>query len=156
MANFVADGTLELQDQANGYNVTISVGGLDDVATVRGEDMVFPRKTGRTARDRKADFLTIIMPAKVWGDGATHALARASYLARMAALKAIFDPEALPFSLTIHPTAKAVGGKIADDETATLNVRFLRFTGLPAIGDTLREFDIECECIDSPPAWVIS
>jgi hypothetical protein len=155
VANLVAD-TLELQDLDAGYWVTISTGGLDASPTVRGVDTVIPGKSGRIARDRKADTLNIILHALVTGEGSTHAAIRVSYLSRMTALRAIFDPTADPFSLTIHPTAVAVGGKIGDSQTATLNVRFLRFTGPPAIGDEVREFDIECECVDSPPAWVIT
>lgn len=155
MANFVAS-SLELQDLSAGYWVTISVGGLDAVPIVRGEDTIIPGKSGRVARVRKADVLTITLHAFVTGTGSTHAAVRESYLSRMTALRAIFDPTADPFSLTIHPTAEAVGGKVGTGQTATLNVRFLRFTGPGSIADEAREFDIECECVDSPPAWVIA
>ena len=155
MANFVAD-TLELQDLSAGYWGTISQGGLDSAPSVRGEDTIVPGLAGRIARDRVSDLLPIVVHMLVTGEGASHDAVRESYLSRMTALRAIFDPTADPFSLTIHPTARAVGGKIGTGETATLTVRFLRFTGPPAIGDEVREFDIECECVDSPPAWVIA
>ena len=157
MANLVAD-TLELQDwTTGGYWITISVGGLDAIPSVKGTDTIYPRKTGRRRRARKSDALPVTLHAVVTGTGSTHDAIRESYLARMTALRAIFDPEAAaPFSLTIHPTAKAVGGKVGTGQTATLNISVVRFTGPPAIGDEVREFDIECECVDSPPAWVIA
>lgn len=155
MANFVAD-TLELQDPTNGYMGTISAGGLDSIPTVRGEDDIVPGASGRVTRTRVGDSLPVVIHMLVMGSGSTHDAIAESYLTRMTALKDVFDPTADPFTLTIHPTAKAVGGKVASGKTATIKVRCLRFVGPPAIGDEVREFDIECESVDSPPVWVIA
>lgn len=147
--------TLEMQDLTAGRWFEISAGGLDAASTVRGSDTVIPGKAGSVVRNRVSEALTVVLHGILFGDvGATSA--RESYRTRMAALKAIFDPTAVPFALTIYPDATGVGGGLAAATTATLNVRFLRFTGPPAIGDEVRQIDIECECVDSPPAWVIA
>lgn len=142
--------TLELQDLNNGYWFEIREGGLDAVPTVRGEDTVIPGRSGQVARSRIADTLPVTLHGFVWGASGTQ------YRTRMAALRAIFSPTALPFSLTIHPDAVGNGGRVGTGTTATLNVRCLRFTGPAAVGDQVREFEIECVCIDSPPQWVIA
>ena len=152
MANLVADGT-ELQTVSGGYWFEISEGGLDSHPEVRGVDTIIPGRSGRVARDRVADSRTVILHGVCWGDGSTP---RTSYRTRMDTLRGIFSPTAAPFDLVIYPTARGVGGGLATGTTATLNVRFLRFTGPPAIGDSVRMLDIECECIDSPPNWVIA
>jgi hypothetical protein len=60
----------------------------------------------------------------------------------------VFDPVEPPFPLTIHSPLHGVSG------TATLNVRFLRFVE-SAHSEVYRIMDIECECVDDPPEWVI-
>ena len=145
--------SLELQDVSAGYWFEITRGGLDSSFEVRGSDTIIPGKAGREARDRTADSMPVVLHGIVFGTSGDMGV---SYLAKMDALRAVFDPTAAPFTLTIHPDAVGVGGKVGAGETATLNVRFLRFVGPPAAGDKVRQLDIECECIDSPPEWVIS
>lgn len=151
MPRLVAGG-LELQDTTAGYWFEISQGGLDSSYEVRGSDTIIPGKAGREARDRTADSMPVVLHGIIFG---TTGDIGVSYLAKMDALKAVFDPTADPFPLTIHPDAAGVGGKLGVGETASLNIRFLRFVGPPAAGDQVRQLDIECECIDSPPEWVV-
>ena len=152
MPRLVAD-TLELQDLSAGYWFEITRGGLDSSFEVRGSDTIIPGKAGRQARDRTADSMPVVLHGIVFGISGDMG---ESYLSRMTALKAVFDPTADPFTLTIHPDAAGVGGKLSSGQSATLNVRFLRFVGPPAAGDQVRTLDIECESIDSPPEWVIA
>ena len=102
--------------------------GLDANPTVRGEDAVIPGLAGQVARTRIADTLAVTLHGIVWGTSGTE------YRTRMASLRAIFSPTVSPFSLTIHPDAVGNGGRVASGTTATLNVRFLRFTGPPRGG----------------------
>lgn len=147
--------TVELQDISNGYWFEITQGGLDGIFDVRGSDTIIPGKDGREVRSRTADSMTVVLHGMVFGTPGGAGVS-GSYSARMAELKDVgFYPVTDPIPLTIHPDAVGVGGRVGAGETATLNVRFLRIVGPPAVGDQVRQFDIELECVDSPPEWVI-
>jgi hypothetical protein len=144
MSRLVAD-TLELQDPSAGYYFEIRAGGLDGHPTVRGEDVTIPSKAGRTAMTLIADVLDVTLYGIVVGDTAQQ------FRANMDALRAIFDPAAEPFVLTIHAPLHG----LSTGETASLNVRFLRFVSRES-SEHFRIMDIECVCIDDPPAWAIT
>ena len=149
MPRLVAD-TLELQDVDAGYYFEIRAGGLDDVPEVRGSDVVIPGKSGRATYSRVSDSMVVSLHGIVMGAGSGVAAAE-SYRTRANALKAVFDPTADPFALTVHSPLEG----LPSGDTATLNVRFLRFV-VGEQGQHFRIMDIECECVDSPPVWVVS
>jgi hypothetical protein len=146
VSELVADG-LELRAPDSGYFFEIKAGGPDAHPSVRGEDVVIPGKDGRIPMNRVLDVRLVTLYGIVMGDG-TGDSARTSFRSRMDALKAVFDPVEPPFPLTIHSPLHGVSG------TATLNVRFLRFVE-SAHSEVYRIMDIECECVDDPPEWVI-
>lgn len=147
MSELVADG-LELRAADSGYFFEIKTGGPDAHPTVRGEDVVIPGKDGRVAMNRVLDQRLVTLYGIVMGEAGGGDTARESFRARMDALKAVFDPVEAPFPLTIHSPLHGVAG------SATLNVRFLRFVEKD-YSEVYRIMDIECECIDDPPEWVI-
>jgi hypothetical protein len=151
MSRIVAGG-LEMQDITNGRWFGITVGGLDAVVVPRGENVVIPGKTGQIWMPKVADLMPVTLHGVVFG---TNSTPRVDYLDKMDAIRAVFDPLDQPFNIVVHPDAVGVGGKLATGETATITVEFLRFTGPPAVGDEVREFDIECQCISDPMGWVI-
>jgi len=151
MARLVADSTLELQAPSSGYYFEIIEGGLDAHPSVRGDDVTIPGKSGRTAMNRVADVRDIVLHGIVFGEASGGTSVSESFRSRMDALLAIFDPTEDPFSLTIHAPLHG----LAAGSSASLNVRFLRFVTRQA-GEHYRYMDIECECIDSPPDWVVA
>lgn len=148
MSELVADG-LELRAPTSGYFFEIKVGGPDAHASVRGEDVIIPGKSGRVAMSRVRDVRLVTLYGIVMGEEGGGDTARESFRTRMDALKAVFDPVEAPFPLTIHSPLHGVSG------TATLNVRFLRFVDMDH-SEAYRVMDIECECVDDPPEWVIT
>jgi hypothetical protein len=150
MSRIVAGG-LEMQDITNGRWFGITVGGLDAVVVPRGENVVIPGKTGQIWMPKVADLMPVTLHGVVFG---TNSTPRVDYLDKMDAIRAVFDPLDAPFNIVVHPDAVGVGGKLATGETATITVEFLRFTGPPAVGDEVREFDIECQCISDPMGCV--
>lgn len=153
MSRLVADGTLELQDPDNGFDFAIVRGGLDDIAAVRGPNVVIPSKPGQTWMPKVEDHMLVTLSGVV--NGTPGAGARESYLARMTTLRAIFNASHEPFPLVVYPDAEGVGGRVGAAETATIYVFCLRYTGQPSMGDRWREFEIECSAIDDPPTWAI-
>lgn len=151
MSRIVAGG-IELQDITNGRWFGISVGGLDAVVVKRGENVTIPGKTGVTWMPKVGDSMPVTLHGMVWGTGGNPGT---DYLDKMDNLRTVFDPLDPPFNIVVHPDAVGVGGRLATGETATITVEFLRFTGPPAVGDQVREFDIECMCISDPLGWVI-
>lgn len=152
MANIVAGG-IEMQSITNGRWFGITVGGLDASPNVRGENVVLPSKTGQTYMPKVADTFPVTLHGVLFGTGATP---KADYLDKMDALRAVFDPTGGTFDIVVHPTAVGVGGQLTTGQTATITVEFLRFVGPPAIGDEVREFDIECVCISDPIGWQVA
>ena len=148
MARLVAD-SLELQSVSNGYMFEITQGGLDAHPDVRGSDTIIPGKAGREFRDRITDVRPITLHGIVMGaEGSSTA---ESFRTRMDALKLVFDPVEDPFPLTIHAPLHG----LTTGESATLNIRFLRFVSI-SFNEHYRLMDIECECVDSSPEWVVS
>jgi hypothetical protein len=153
MSAIVAGGSLELQDIANGYWFEISVGGLDGTFQVRGENVTLPGKTGQTYMTKVGSEWPVKLHGIVFGVTTTP---RIDYLTKVTALKAIFSPDAEPFTVVLHPDARGVGGQVGAGQTATMTVEFLRFIGPPALGDEIRTLDIECRCISDPLGWTIA
>lgn len=143
----IADASLELWNPNSGYAFDIQVGGLDDVPVVRGDNVVIPGKDGQTWMPKVADHFPVVLRGIVMGEAGAKT-ARASYLDRITALKAIFDPTEEPFTLTI--TSPLEG--LESGESYTITVEFLRFTVIDE-GAHYRYMDIECQAIGDPPAW---
>jgi len=78
------------------------VRGLDDTWEVRGEDTVIPSAHGRTARDRKRDYLIIEVNGFVTGQGASPALQLADVRSRIQTLRGVFDPTQSPGDLVVR------------------------------------------------------
>jgi hypothetical protein len=146
MSRFVAD-TLELQS-VGAYWFEIVEGGLDARPPVRGSNVTIPGKPGQTFMPKVADPMPVTLHGTVYGSTGT------PYLERMDDLHT-----ALPIGeevvLTVHPDASGVGGKVPSGMTATITVEVLRYVGIPARGDQVRELSVECLCLSDPPEWVI-
>jgi hypothetical protein len=67
---------------------------------VRGTDTIVPGLTGRIARNRVGDRWLIELEGMVAGTGATEALQRSSFLALADTVRTLFDPTAMPATLS--------------------------------------------------------
>jgi hypothetical protein len=135
-------GALDVADLDNGYWFDIAEGGpIDGIPAVRGRRVLIPGRRGlyTTADPFEDDHLLVRYHGIVWGDGATPADRRTSYATRFAALKAACDVAAR------EDVTLSSGGYI-------IAAGFLRFVGPTAVGDELREIDIEFDATD-PPEW---
>lgn len=152
MARLVLDG-LELQDVAAGIWFDVTEGGLDDLASWVGEDDVIPLAAGRDPGAWRADVRPLKLFGHVWGVGATPAIRRAAYRAKVDALVAKMQPDTL-VALVAHPPNEG----LATGKTATLSS--LRPVGSklgPVTGwEGARAFELMLESIDSPPDWVVA
>jgi hypothetical protein len=139
-------GGLEICDLSAGYWSEIVAGGLDDLASFRGEDDVVAEASGRDPGQWIADTRTLQIHTFVLADSAT------SYRSRMDALLAKMDPATL---VTVVVYAPLFG--LGTGQTATLaNCRPRNVTGPPAMGDQGRDCVLELVCIDSPPEWTVA
>ena len=152
MPRLVLDG-LELQDRAAGIWFDVVEGGLDDLATWVGEDDEVVGATGREPGEWIADVRPLKLFGHVWGVGATGALRRAAYRAKVDALMAKMQPDNL-IALVAHPPNEG----IATGQTATLSdIRPVGSKPGPIRGwDGARAFELILESIDSPPEWVVA
>lgn len=152
MARLVLDG-LELQDLAAGIWFDLVEGGLDDLPTYVGEDDQVVGATGREPGEWIADVREVKLFGHVWGVGATAALRRAAYRAKVDALNAKMVAGDL-VALVAHPPNEGLTSGTA----ATLSdLNPMGSKPGPIRGwDGARAFELILECIDSPPAWVVA
>ena len=156
MARLVLDG-LELQDLAAGIWFDV-VGGDPDVPPLYvGEDDEVVGASGREPGEWIADIREVKLFGHVRGVGATTALRRAAYRAKVAALVAKMDATAL-IDLVAHGSATMSNFGLAVGQTATLSdLRFVGVTPGPTRGwEGDRSFEITYECIDSDLTWDIA
>jgi hypothetical protein len=125
------------------------VGGLDARPTVRGSNTVIPGRPGQTYRPKRQHEFPLTIHLLVGG------VSGATYLELMDDLHTVFIIGA-QIELTLYPDATGVGGRVPTGMTATTTVEVLRFTGLPATGDEIREVEIECAGIIDPLGWTFS
>jgi hypothetical protein len=152
MSELTYRGT-ELRPSDKSFRFWITAG-LDDEASVRGEDTVVPGLAGRLTRDRVKDRRVIELQGYISsngaGAGASEDAAREEYRDIIDTLHTIFDPTLDPGELIIYtPTAGVDSGKIRG-----LNARFLNAIWGPWIAGLNRTVSIQLECVDSPPEWV--
>jgi hypothetical protein len=148
MSGIVLDG-LELHSSytSNGNYFTFIRGGLQSLATYRGEDDIVPEASGRYAGVFTPDTRDVALHGIVVGTSRTNFRSRAD------SLLAVMDPTEL-VTIVVHPPHFG----LSTGETATLsNVRPLRIVG-PEPSDRWYEgweVTLELVCIDSPPDWVL-
>jgi hypothetical protein len=148
-------GSLDLNAlAADGTHFEFIRGGLQSLATFRGEDDIVPEAAGRDPGQWIADIRDLGIHGIVAGAGASAQAGRESFATRSAALVDEMDPATLT---TIVVTAPDFG--LAVGETATLSdVRPMRIVGPDpsTLGYEGWEVTLELVCIDSPPNWVLS
>lgn len=152
MARLVLGG-LELQDTAAGIWFDVVEGGLDDLPMWAGEDDDVLEASGREPGEWIRTIRPLTLFGHVWGVGATPALSRAAYRAKVDALMGKMVISTL-VALVAHPPNEG----LSSGQTATLsNLRPLGSKPGPIRGwDGARAFELKYECIDSPPEWVIA
>ena len=88
--------------------------GLNEVAAVRGKDVLVPSADGQFARNRRKDHLDILLTGVVIGNGVDQAGRRAAYRASSRFLRDLFDPSRMPAALV---------ASLEDGDTATILAR---------------------------------
>lgn len=141
----------ELQSIANGTWGYISSGGLDDVPNARGENDIVAEASGRDPGAFIDDTRPITIHQTLDGSGATASARRSSYRTRMDNLKAQLGSVGTLVKIVAYPPNES----LSTGHSATIIAQFQRITG-PVSNGEQREFDIEFECIDSPPEWTVA
>lgn len=142
--------SVELQNVTDRrYWGEIPVGGLDARPAVRGTNVTIPAAAGQTHMAKVADHFPVRIHLQAG------AVSGATYLQVMDALHTVFTL-GTEVTLTLHPDATGVGGRVPAGQTATTTVEVRSFIGSPATGDEVRVFDIECEGITAPLGWTLA
>lgn len=144
---------VEVQDLAVGRWFDIVEGGRFDIAVYRGRNTIVPGRAGQTRRVHVADHLPIRMHGRVWGDGATAVLRRASFATRMGQLLTALGAVGTNRTLVAHPPNEA----LAAGQTATIEAQFERTVPGGPRGWEEVELDLEFICITGlANGWVIA
>jgi len=156
MANGITLGGVEVQGSvaSNGLYFTFIRGGLQSLATFRGEDDIVPQASGRDPGAWIADTRELVLHGFVQGNGATAQLQRESFRTRTATLMAVMDPATLITIVAYPPNFGLTTGT-----TATLtNCRPQRIVA-PEPSDLWYEgweVTLELVSIKSPPNWAVA
>lgn len=151
MAELAADSVDIRTSDATIYFYIVR-GWIDDIPAVRGADSILSGQAGRFARNRVADYRRVLLAGQVKGTGATEALARASYLAKLESLQGVWSPTASSWDLVVDDEYKG----LASGQTATITVRTINVIPAADSNGFRRAYSWELECITDPPAWVFS
>lgn len=143
---------VEFQSLTDGRWFDVVEGGRFDVPMSRGRNTVVPSRPGQTRRNHVADHLPIVLRGRVWGDGATAALRRASFATRMAALRTACGSVGSNRTIVAGPPNEA----LAVGQTATIEGQFERTVPGPVRGWEEQSLDVEFACIANPPVWVVA
>ena len=159
MADGIKIGSQEIAADfaSNGLRFSFRAGGLQSLATYRGEDDVVPEAAGRSAGLWIADTREITLHGLVDGviqGGTTEQEIREDFATSFALLLAVMVPSSL-VTISVYPPhfGLAVG-----DFATLLNCRPMRIVGPdPAELEWYRswEGDLQLTCIDSPPEWSV-
>lgn len=135
---------------ANGVDLTTSdnrimlrlVRGLDDLAEVRGKDVIVPGLTGRIIRNRVKDRLVVEAAGWVMGTGVGEAAQRADFRAIVDEIRALMDPTLSPYAI------------VAILEDASTRTIMARPTNVVWGDDNLPSFRmLSCEWESVDPEW---
>lgn len=119
--------------------------GLNDIPTVRGEDIVVPHLTGRTAAARVADTMIIELKGWILANGATPDIIAGAFRTVVEALKAVFDPAA---------GYQTLSATLEDGSAATIQARVTALVIDEKVASHVASVDVQMESID--PYWVIT
>lgn len=122
--------------------------GFDDEAEVRGEDTVYPRRSGLVEGSRVKSRRIIELSGWVLGSGADETAARAAYRAAIDELHAIFDPTLSPGALVVYAPVMGLASG-----SKSINARYLGAVWNEWIAGLKRSVVVQLECIASPPEW---
>jgi hypothetical protein len=143
---------------SNGLRFTFRQGGLQSLATYRGEDDVVPEASGRAAGLWIADIREVTLHGLVDGvigtSPSTEQDIREALATRYALLLTVMVPTAL-VTITVYPPHFGLG---VGDFATLANCRPMRMVGPdPAELEWYRswEGDLQFTCIDSPPEWSV-
>jgi hypothetical protein len=156
MSDGIKIASLEVQADfgSNGLRFWFIRGGLQSLATFRGEDDVIPEAAGRYPGEWIADGREVALHGFVGSDGSDADSNRAAFASAYASLLAVMQPPSL-VTITVYGPNFGLGL----GQSATLaNVRPQRIVG-PDPSDLWYEGwegTLELVCIDSPPDWVIA
>ena len=149
MARFLIDA-VECQSIDDGRWLDVVQGDRFSIPNARGENLELPTIPGEIAQPFVRANLPIKVHGPIWGDGATAALARASFATRLGAVLTALGNVGDLSTLTMHPPnfALAVG------TTSTITAQLVRWTAPEPQGWEQIEVDIDLLCISNPPVWV--
>lgn len=139
---------------SNGIRFTFRDGGLQSLATYRGEDDIVPEAAGRAAGMWIADTREVTLHGFVKGAGADAQAVRESFRTRYALLLAVMDPAAL-VTISVYPPHFGLG---VGDVAVLASCRPMRIIG-PDPAELAWyeawEGEIQFTCIKSPPIWEV-
>lgn len=156
MANGIKIGSQEVYADftSNGIYCTFRSGGLQSLATYRGEDDVVPEASGRAAGAWIADVREVALRCFIQGSGSTPEDVRESFAARFALVLAVMNPASL-VTITAYPP---IFGLATGDVATLADCRPMRILG-PDPADLAWyeawQGELQLTCIKSPPNWEI-
>jgi hypothetical protein len=153
----IASQEIAADFSSNGLRFSFRAGGLQSLATYRGEDDVVPEAAGRSPGLWIADSRDVVLHGLVDGvivGGTTEQEIREDFATAFASLLAVMIPTTL-VTITVYPPHFG----LEEGTFATLaNCRPMRIVGPdPAELEWYRsvECDLQLTCIDSPPEWFV-
>ena len=156
MADGIKIATLEVQADfaTSGIRFHFTRGGLQSLATFRGEDDIVPEAAGREAGAFIADMREVALHGLIAGVGSGAQSNREAFLTAYDSLLAVMSPATL-VTLTVYPPNFGLG---AGDSATLANVRPLRIVGPDpsVLWYEGWEGTLEFVCIDSPPDWTVT
>ena len=145
MADLTFDGT-DIHDRAGIFLDITS--GFDDVAEVRGTDVIVPGRAGRTPLSRVKDRRLIELTGYVLGTGATLVLQQQAYRAKIVILQALIAPTGAAKSLVV--TTPYMG---LPSGSKTISARYLNAIWDVVVAEYFCRVSIQLEAVGNPPDW---
>lgn len=156
MADGIKLGFVELQADfaSNGLYFSFASGGLQSLATYRGEDDVMPEARGRYPGNFMVDQREVSLHGFVRGDGADAQALRESFRANFDILLNQMQPNTLVTITVFPPNFGLAVGYMA----ALASCRPQRIVGPEPTQLWYEGWEgtLELVCIDSPPEWVVT
>lgn len=131
--------------QQNPFGIFLEIKrGMYEGPEVRGTDTVVPARTGRIARNRVADRWIIELEGYVSGIGADEEAQREHFLDLADTIGALFDPTAMPATLS---------AAMQDGGTRTIEARTLPTVLWDQVVPSLARVNIQLEAVE---AWIVT
>ena len=152
MADLTFGGTdIKVSTAATAGGIYLDItGGFDDVAEVRGTDVIVPGRAGRTPLSRVKDRRLIELTGYVNGNpgAASLALRQQSYRTHIVTLQALFAPTDAAKSLVVTtPYLGLAAG------TKTISARYLNAIWDVVVAGFFCRVSCQLEAVGNPPDW---